>query len=139
MRQLEPRILNSELRTARGKQLTLASQSSIQMTTWQFLRLRWTKGQAPTDCLSCDMLKNDSLRFTRRTPSPASNPKGWYHLYSSFNHPLSSTEIGVWSEGFSSARGPLSISHRSSLAAAPGDSRKWSMRIPRLYSKARRK
>ena len=32
--------------------------------------------------------------------------------------------IGVWSEGFSSVRGPLSISHATSLAAAGGDNKK---------------
>jgi hypothetical protein len=51
----------------------------------------------------------------------------------------SSTTMGVWSEGLSCARGPLSISHDSSRAAAAEDNRKWSIRMPRLCSNALRK
>jgi hypothetical protein len=49
---------------------------------------------------------------------------------------LNSTMMGVWSDGCGWARGPRSISQLCKRSATFGDSRKWSIRMPRLCSNA---
>jgi hypothetical protein len=56
-----------------------------------------------------------------------------------FSNQFKVSMIGVWSEGFGSARGRLSMTHDFRRGTRSGESKKWSIRMPRLCSKASRK